>query len=331
MHESGEKEMKSLSKKALLFILFTYAASWSIGIAFPLLGGEWNTAAATVLALVYMFTPALAAVVVQREIFKKPLKPLGISFRWNRWFVVGWLVPPLMAFAALGVGLLLPDVSFSAGMEGMYERFSSSLTPEQIQQMKEQADAFPIHPIWIGLVQALIAGITVNALAGFGEELGWRGLLQKELSGMGFWRSSALIGLIWGVWHAPLILQGHNYPDHPVIGVFMMIVWTMLLSPIFSLVRLKSGSVIAAAVLHGTLNASYGLAIMVLKGGSDLLIGMTGLAGFIVLAAVNIGIAVYVRGPVSDQYPKIAAAHSVKNQAKTESNFRKPDDISDED
>lgn len=312
--------MKKISKKALFYVLLTYALSWTIGIAFPLLGGKWNTASATTVALVYMFMPALAAAIIQREIFKDPLTPLGISFKWNRWFVVGWLAPPLIAFAALGVGLLFPNVTFSAGMEGMYERFSNYLTPEQIQQMKEQAEAFPVHPIWIGLVQALIAGITVNAIAGFGEELGWRGLLQKELSGMGFWTSSLLIGLIWGVWHAPLILQGHNYPENPVVGVFMMICWTMLLSPLFSLVRLKSGSVIAAAVMHGTLNASYGLAIMVLKGGSELLVGLTGLAGFIVLVVINIGIAFHIRGPVSDRYAEIAAAQAEKKQGKVEEN-----------
>jgi len=112
---------------------------------------------------------------------------------------------------------------------------------------------------------------------------------------MGFWKSSALIGVIWGVWHAPLILQGHNYPQHPVVGVFMMIGWCLLLAPIFSYVRLKAKSVLAAAIIHGSLNATAGLAIMVVEGGSDLVIGVTGLAGFIVLAIVNIGIFAYVR------------------------------------
>lgn len=136
----------------------------------------------------------------------------------------------------------------------------------------------------------MIAGITINAVAAFGEELGWRGFLQKELGYMGFWKSSAIIGIIWGFWHAPLILQGHNYPQHPVEGVFMMTVWTLLLSPIFSYIRIKARSVIAAAIIHGSLNATVGLAIMVVKGGSDLTIGVTGLAGFIVLAIVNLSI-----------------------------------------
>lgn len=152
---------------------------------------------------------------------------------------------------------------------------------------------FPIHPIWIGLAQGLIAGITINAVAGFGEELGWRGFLQKELGYIGFWKSSALIGIIWGVWHAPIILQGHNYPQHPIVGVFMMIVFCLLLTPIFSYVRLKAKSVIAAAIIHGSLNATAGLGIMVVKGGNDLLIGVTGVAGFIALAVINLFIFIF--------------------------------------
>lgn len=161
--------------------------------------------------------------------------------------------------------------------------------------MKSQAAAFPIHPFWIGLLQGLIAGITINAVAGFGEELGWRGLLQREFGYLGFWKSSGIIGLIWGVWHAPIILQGHNYPQHPLEGVFMMTIFTLLLSPIFSYVRLKAKSVIAAAIIHGSLNATAGLSILVVKGGSDLTIGVTGMAGFIVLALANLGLFAYDR------------------------------------
>jgi len=135
------------------------------------------------------------------------------------------------------------------------------------------------------------------------RKLGWRGLLLRELGRMGFWRASALIGLIWGIWHAPLILQGHNYPQHPVEGVFMMIIFCLLLSPIFSYIRIKSGSVIAAAILHGTLNATGGLSIMIVNG-NDLVTGVTGASGFIILSILNLLIFVLdhsVRGrPVKD-------------------------------
>lgn len=283
-------------KKVVLFIGLTFFFNYLLVVLYFVLGGKWVMPSSLIVATTYMFIPMIMAIVVQKLIYKEPLRePLGISFKLNRWFLVAWLLPPIVAFATLGVSLLFPGVEYSPEMAGMFERFKSVLTPEQLAEMKRQSAAFPVHPIWIGLLQGLIAGITINAIAGFGEELGWRGLLQREFGYLGFWKSSAIIGIIWGIWHAPIILQGHNYPQHPFAGVLMMTIFTLLLSPIFSYVRLKAKSVIAAAIIHGSFNATVGLSIMVIKGGSDLTVGVTGLAGFIVLALANIGLFVYDR------------------------------------
>ncbi|NQS89836.1 hypothetical protein HQ584_08620 [Patescibacteria group bacterium] len=75
----------------------------------------------------------------------------------------------------------------------------------------------------------------------------------------------------------------------------MMIVFCFLLAPIFSYVRLKANSVIAAAILRGSLNATTGLAIMVVKGKGDLFVGVTGAAGFIVLVIINLSIFIFER------------------------------------
>jgi membrane protease YdiL (CAAX protease family) len=283
-------------KKVILFIGLTFFANWSMVILFFAFGGKWGTTASLVMATGYMFVPMAVAVIVQKFIYKEPLKePLGISFKLNRWFLVAWLLPPVIAFATIGVSLLFAGVEYSASMEGLLERYKSIVTTEQLQQMQNLPGVFRSHPILMGLLLGLIAGITINAVAGFGEELGWRGFLQREFGYMGFWKSSVVIGVIWGIWHAPIILQGHNYPQHPVGGAFMMVVLCVLLAPIFSYVRLRSKSVIAAAIIHGSFNATYGLALVVVKGGNDLTMGVTGLAGFIVLAIMNLGILIYDR------------------------------------
>ncbi len=288
-------------RKVALFLGLTFFVSWSLATLFFGLGGRWNTAAATAMAVVYMFVPGSMAIVVQKLIYKEPLKkPLGISFRLNWWFLVAWLLPPIFAFATIGVSLVLPQVEYSPDMSGVLERYEALLSPEQFEQIQGQIATSPMHPIWIGLLLGLMAGVTVNAVAAFGEELGWRGLLQRELGEMGFWTSSAIIGLIWGIWHAPIILMGHNYPQHPVAGVFLMTLLSLLLSPLFSYVRIKAKSVIAAAVLHGTLNATAGLAILVIKGGNDLLVGVTGLAGLIVLLLANGVLYLGIRGHNTD-------------------------------
>jgi membrane protease YdiL (CAAX protease family) len=201
----------------------------------------------------------------------------------------------MLAVAALGVSVMLPGIGFSADMRHFFERLAQALPPERIDQMKQQAERLPVHPFWLALGQGLIAGPTINAVAAFGEEVGWRGLLQHELAFLGFWKASILIGAVWGLWHAPLILQGHNYPQHPVIGVFMMTSWCTLLGPIISYVRLRARSVIAAAVMHGSVNATFGLSTMLLKGGNDLTTGLTGLPGFAVLGLVLLSLYVHDR------------------------------------
>ena len=289
-------------KGALLFIGLTCFLSWSLtGIAY-LMGVRYNTPQATAVMVGYMFAPMIVAILLQKIRDKQPLAgPLGISFRLNRWWLLAWLLPPAVSFATIGVSLLLPGVGYSPGMAGMIERFRMILPPEQLDTIERQIAEARVHPVFLGLLQGLIAGPTINAVAGFGEELGWRGYLQEKLGHMGFYRSSFLIGLVWGFWHMPLILQGHNYPEHPVIGVFMMVAWCVLLAPIFGFVRMKARSVIAAAVIHGSLNATLGLAIMVVEGGNDLLVGTTGLSGFVVLTAVNLLLLLYRKKTAADE------------------------------
>ena len=273
----------------LVFIGITYLLSWLLAGISYLLGVRYNTPASFIMATGYMFVPMIVAIFMQKAVLKEPLKkPMGLSFRLNVWWIVAWLLPPALSFATIGVSLLFPSVEYSPQMAGILQRFRSLIPPEQLEEIEHQMVQARIHPLWTGLLQGLVVGPTINAVAGFGEELGWRGFLQKELKTLGFYRSSILIGLIWGVWHFPIILQGHNYPEHPLPGAFMMIGWCILLSPIFSLVRLRTDSVIAAAVLHGSLNATVGLALMIVEGGSDFLIGVTGLAGFFVLIVANI-------------------------------------------
>jgi len=283
-------------KKVMLFIVIVFVLSWLLVLLFFVLGGRWveDRNIAPIVGTIFMFMPAISAVLVQKAIYKEPLKePLGISFKLNFWWLAAWLLPPVIALAAIGISLLIPGISYSPEMTGFFERFKGIIPAEQIEQMKAQLSALPVHIFWITLFGGLLAGITINAVACFGEELGWRGFLLREFSHMGFGKSSAIIGLIWGIWHIPIILQGHNYPQHPLEGTFMILIFCLLFSPLFTYIRLKSRSVVAAAIMHGSLNGTAGLAIMVVKGGNDLITGVTGLAGFIVLLITNLFILLF--------------------------------------
>ena len=78
-------------KKARVFVFLNLA-----------LGEKWIIPEALIVSTAYMFVPMMVAIIVQMLIYKGPLGgPLGISLKWNRWFFVAWMLPPVIAFATL--------------------------------------------------------------------------------------------------------------------------------------------------------------------------------------------------------------------------------------
>jgi membrane protease YdiL (CAAX protease family) len=104
--------------------------------------------------------------------------------------------------------------------------------------------------ILAGVQSVLLAPILFIAIA-FGEEYGWRGYLQGELMKMGRVRGTLLVGVIWGVWHWPIILMGWSYPGYPLAGLALTALFTTGLAVVLGYAVLRSGSVLLAAYLHG--------------------------------------------------------------------------------
>jgi len=270
-----------------LFLLITIGVSFLIAGLFYVFNGDLSSAGGFAITVIYMFVPMLSVLFVEKVVYKENIiDRLLISFKINKWFFIAWVLPLLVVLLTIIVSLFLPGVSFSPGSEGILNRYENMLPPEQIEEMRKQFESTAISPLWFILLQGMFAGITINAVAGFGEELGWRGFLTRQFSHMNFWKASILIGFIWGIWHAPIIAMGHNYPQHPIAGIFMMVAWCILLSPVFMYITIRAKSVIAASVLHGTINAIGALAMFMVAGGDDLTVGITGLSGFVAIAII---------------------------------------------
>jgi membrane protease YdiL (CAAX protease family) len=286
--------MKTINRTTL-FLILTFVLTYLLAGIYKLVGGDiTHRIGFTVLGIIIMFIPTISVIIIKKLIHHEKLKTdLLISFKINKWFFVAWLIIPIIMFFTFGISLLFPDVIYSPEMSGFFKRFESIMTPAQIEQMKNSFATLPINPIWIFLIQGLFAGGTIGAIAAFGEELGWRGFLLKEFKEMHFFKAAIIIGFIWGIWHAPMILMGWNYPQHPQIGVLMMIIFCILLSPLLLYITIKSKSVIAAAILHGSMNGTYVISLMLTDGGNDLTVGLTGLAGFIALSIALIGLFIY--------------------------------------
>jgi membrane protease YdiL (CAAX protease family) len=148
---------------------------------------------------------------------------------------------------ALALSLLLPGALFTPDMTGL---------PGEMGSFKQEVIAIGIPPIFAMLLIGLGLGPTLNAVGALGEEIGWRGFLYKELAPLGFWRCSLVTGGLWALWHVPLFLEGYGDREHSVASGLGMIAFAILLAPILHLVRSQSGSVVACAILHGTMSST---------------------------------------------------------------------------
>ncbi|MPM36166.1 hypothetical protein SDC9_82761 [bioreactor metagenome] len=179
--------------------------------------------------------------------------------------------------------------------------FPGSFDPEltTLQEMlaasgKQGGIALSVLTIQV-LIFAVI-GPVVNIIPTMGEELGWRGYLLPKLRVFFSDRAALLLsGAIWGIWHLPVIVMGHNYGTdywgYPWLGILAMTIFCVVLGIIEGYMSIKLQSAVPAAMIHSSVNAGVGFPIYLLKGSYNPLLGpaITGLVGglsFIVLAAV---------------------------------------------
>lgn len=156
-------------------------------------------------------------------------------------------------------------------------------------------------PIDIAAIQTILVGSLVGLPLGFGEEYGWRGYLQGELVNLGKRRGILLLGVIWGVWHYPVIWMGHNYPGHPLLGTLLMTAYTVLLAFVLGYVMLKTGSIWLVAFLHALNNQTLGFfnALIYTPADSAWSFG-AGVYGLLLLAVI---VALLLRDPVWVDWP----------------------------
>ena len=277
-------------KNVKLYIAIAFGLVWAAGLALYLSGATVASfsGAATWLVSICMFIPLVATLICQKTSKEPLLRNIGISWKVNRWWFVGWFTFPVIALLTL---------LFTNWISGIDTHTEAMLTLGQ---------SMPVGPAGataITLLSGMLAGVTINALFAFGEEVGWRGYLLKQFEGKNFLTTAIVIGIIWGLWHAPLILLGHNYPQHPQWGVLMMVVVCIPMSFIIQYFRVKSGSVIVAAIMHGTVNAVAGTVYLFIdmNNWNDLIDGGCGVVGICALLVVALAIFLFDRYVTRDR------------------------------
>ncbi|MBO9311928.1 MAG: CPBP family intramembrane metalloprotease [Chloroflexus sp.] len=287
--------------------------SWFVGLAAGLgwlcCAPLWISGAglqhplAPLLMILMMFTPALATLIVTRWISPPPegiIRATGLVIgrgrRWGWYWLFAWTVPALVMLVSPFVSALL----------GVYDL---DLSLSRLREVLKAAgiDTLDNGSLWTILVSqlliALIIGPLLNAIPVFGEEWGWRGYLLPNLLPLGQWPALIISGVIWGLWHAPIILLGYNYPTNPGLGVIMMTVFCVLVGILLGWTRLATGSVWPAVIGHGSLNAFGGLIVLFARASSTVdtiwatALGLTGWPLWLIIIALLV---LMRRLPVAD-------------------------------
>jgi membrane protease YdiL (CAAX protease family) len=278
-------------KRVSIFIASAFGIAWLVALWLFLNGGlKANTSTIALLAVAYMGAPAYAHILtrlVTREgwqgLFLRPNFKQG----WRYWLIC-WVAPALFAYLGMGV--------FFALFPQYYDPALSTARAVLEQSAAAAGQAQPTLDPWVVVVgqtlTALLIAPILNAIPILGEEFGWRAYLQPKLMPLGGRTAMLVMGIVWGLWHAPLIAMGHNYgtnyPGAPWLGI-LATVWLMfILGTFLGWAVLRGGSVWPAVIGHGAFNGIAGIYVFFTQGTPNTLLGPSaaGLIGSWVLAVV---------------------------------------------
>lgn len=246
-HRPGGREMGG-------YLLLSYGTAWGIWLMCGMMPPGAVTA--QLLNTVVMWTPALAVWLMwlagrRRPVLSFSLRP-ALRRNW-KWYLAAWALS--LAAAVLGALLYF----------GVYPRDFDSTLPA-LAPMMEQAGISRSTVVSL-LLGVLVYGPVINLFFAIGEEIGWRGFLYPALrQRMSTLPACLLVGAIWGLWHTPVNLMGHNYgtsyPGFPWLGILGMCLFTTSAGTFLAWLSERSGSLWPAALAHGTINAAAQVALL---------------------------------------------------------------------
>ncbi len=281
-----EQEKTLVKKRLAWFIALTFIITWIIFGSIPWQGLTYGTGITIYIVMAGMFVPALG------NILTRFITGEGFGNMMLRPNFKGHLKQYLLLFFGPTLLLLVSAAVYFLLVPGSFDPQFSFLQDAAARSGKFTAQTL----LLITLLQIAIIGPIINIIPTLGEELGWRAYLLPKLRELMSDRAALVVtGIIWGLWHAPVIAMGHNYGTSyfgfPWLGILMMVLFCIWLGVIEGYATLKLNSAIPAAMIHSTINAGAGLAILMAKSGSNPLLGpaITGIIGglpFILVALV---------------------------------------------
>ena len=271
-------------KGILAFLIITFAITYAIegvlilsGFRFAAIPGAYGQ----IVVITAMWVPTVATIITVKFVTHE--KPALGNLRFGSWkpYLASGIILPVCFALIYGItwalGLARPDwklEQFRAMFIAAGVNFPPIPHPEQ--------------PLIALFFASLVVAPFFNGLIALGEEIGWRGYLLPRLMSLGKSRAYLLLGVIWGLWHMPLVLIGFTYPNQPILGTLAFVAMTTAIGIYINELTLENNSCILAAWVHGIFNSQrVGMWSLLFPKGNPLLGGYAGVVGILVWFALG--------------------------------------------
>ena len=261
-------------KKTTRYLLWTFLLAWLMQAVVGVLYRRGLTVVGQMVTAAIMFVPMLGVRLAGGRLRGMGWKP---RVRGNvKLLLAAWLLPALLT----AIGAALYFVVFPGHFDLSGEYIAAAAGAEILEQMEAQGLTYPMA-VLVSIVAAVAYAPLVNMLLAVGEEAGWRGFLYPQLKArFGKGKGWLIGGVIWSVWHWPLIALigyefGTDYVGFPVVGMVVICVFCTAAGVLCDWLYERSGSVWFPSLLHGAINAAATIPMMfcVAKTGSAVLLG----------------------------------------------------------
>ena len=237
-------EHKITKKRTILFCVITFTLTWMLVALIPIMGVAYGGIESLVILMLCMFMPALGNVLT-RLFTKQGFHDFKLvpKFKGNgRNYLFAYFSFIILVYLGILVYYLIYSEQFDLTASVMWD-FAPDMRTSQIVNLFVVTAISPI----------------INVIPTLGEELGWRGYLLYGLKdSCGTMKAVLFTGIIWGIWHAPMIAMGHNYgtdyTGYPYLGILIMIVFCTFIGVIEGYVTLRTDSALPAAICHSAIN-----------------------------------------------------------------------------
>jgi membrane protease YdiL (CAAX protease family) len=266
-------------KRISIFLAFAFGIAWLNGLVIHLTGGLVHspeivpgsgiTVSLVLLAGGYMWAPTWAHLLT-RLVTREGWSDTNLRPRRHGWpyWIAAWFIPFIMTILGASLFFVLFQQYFDPSLKMLHDMLAR--TGQAISA-----------PLWTILTIQTLSGVLIapfiNSPFTLGEEFGWRAYLQPKLMPLGGRKAVLSIGLIWGVWHWPVIAMGHNYgleyPGAPWLGMLMMVWVTIGLGTFLGWLTVRAGNVWPAVIGHAAINGISGLAAVCVQGSPNPLLG----------------------------------------------------------